>query len=109
TAKFGEITRENVGRRLAIVLDGALYSAPVIRSPIETGRGQITGQFDQKEASELANALENPLRAPLHLKASHRVDPTLGKESIRSGVKAAIVGTLAVSIFMLVYYMFAGM
>src|SRR5437660_978267 len=64
TAKFGEITRENVGRRLAIVLDGALYSAPVIQSPIETGRGQITGQFDQKEAFELANVLENPLRAP---------------------------------------------
>jgi len=107
--RFGEITRENVDHRLAIILDGQLISAPVIRSPIETGRGQITGQFDQKEASELANALENPLRAPLHLKASHRVDPTLGKESIRSGIKAAIVGTLAVSIFMLVYYMFAGM
>lgn len=106
--KFGEITRENVGRRLAILLDGQLISAPVIRSPIETGRGQITGQFDLKEASELANALENPLRAPLHVRASHRVDPTLGKESIRSGVKAAIAGTLAVSIFMLVYYMIAG-
>src|SRR5205814_977999 len=108
-ARFGQITRENVGRRMAIVLDGQLYSAPVIQSPIETGRGQITGQFDQKEAFELANVLENPLRAPLKLKASHRVDPTLGKESIRSGVKAAIVGTLAVSIFMLVYYMIAGM
>src|SRR5215471_1725195 len=108
-ARFGQITRENVGRRMAIVLDGQLYSAPVIQSPIETGRGQITGQFDQKEAFELANVLENPLRAPLKLKASHRVDPTLGKESIRSGVKAAIVGTVAVSLFMLVYYMVAGM
>jgi SecD/SecF fusion protein len=107
--KFGEITRENVGRRLAILLDSQLMSAPVIRSPIETGRGQITGQFDVKEASELANALENPLRAPLHVRASHRVDPTLGKDSIRSGIKAAIAGTLAVSIFMLVYYMIAGM
>ncbi len=107
--RFGEITRENVGRRMAIVLDGQLYSAPVIQSPIETGRGQITGQFDQQEAFELANVLENPLRAPLELKASHRVDPTLGKESIRSGVKAAITGTLAVSLFMLVYYMIAGM
>src|SRR5207244_1507467 len=62
-----------------------------------------------KEAFELANVLENPLRAPLTLKASHRVDPTLGKDSIRSGIKAAIAGTLAVSIFMLVYYMIAGM
>jgi len=107
--KFGEITRENVGRRLAIILDGQLMSAPVIRSPIETGRGQITGDFEIKEASELANALENPLRAPLKLKASHRVDPTLGKESIRSGFKAAIAGTLAVSLFMLAYYMISGM
>jgi len=57
----------------------------------------------------LANVLENPLRAPLKLKSSHRVDPTLGRESIRSGVKAAIMGTAAVSAFMLVYYMIAGM
>ncbi len=108
-AKFGEITRENIGRRLAILLDGQLYSAPVIQGAIETGRGQITGHFDQKEAFELANVLENPLRAPLKLRASHRVDPTLGKDSIRSGVKAAVAGTLAVSLFMLVYYMIAGM
>ena len=107
--RFADITRENVGRRLAIVLDGQLYSAPVIQSPIETGRGQITGQFDPQQASELANVLENPLRAPLKPKSSHRVDPTLGKESIRSGVKAAIMGTAAVSAFMLVYYMIAGM
>src|SRR5438105_14319998 len=106
---FGKMSRENVGRRLAIVLDGALYSAPVIQPASETGRGQITGQVDQKEAFELANVLENPLRAPLKLKASHRVDPTFGKESIRSGIKAAIVGTLLVSVFMLVYYMIAGM
>src|SRR5439155_14825742 len=65
--------------------------------------------FDQKEAFELANVLENPLRAPLTPRASHRVDPTLGKDSIRSGVKAAVAGTLAVSLFMLVYYMIAGM
>ena len=107
--RFGEITRENVGHRLAILLDGELYSAPVIKSPIETGRGQITGQFDQKEAFELANVLENPLRAPLTLKASHRVDPTLGKDSIRSGIKASVVGTLSVSLFMLVYYMISGL
>src|SRR6266446_2842861 len=107
--KFGDITRENIGRRLAILLDGQLYSAPVIQGAIETGRGQITGHFDQKEAFDLASVLENPLRAPLTLRASHRVDPTLGKDSIRSGVKAAVAGTLAVSLFMLVYYMIAGM
>jgi SecD/SecF fusion protein len=107
--RFAEITRENVHQRLAIVLDGELYSAPVIQSAIETGSGQITGHFDQKTAFELANVLENPLRAPLKLEASRRVDPTLGSDSIRSGVKAAIYGTLAVSVFMLVYYMIAGL
>ena len=107
--RFGEITRENLHQRMAIVLDGVLYSAPVIQSPIETGSGQITGQFDNKEAFELANVLENPLRAPLKIIQSREVDPTLGKDSIRSGINAAIYGTLAVSAFMLIYYLAAGM
>ncbi len=107
--EFGRITSENVGRRLAIILDGQLYSAPVIRGPIETGRGQITGNFDQKEAFELAYVLQNPLRAPLKLQSSSQVDPTLGRDAIRSGIKASIYGTLLVSAFMLVYYMIAGL
>lgn len=107
-AKFGEITRQNVGQRLAIILDGELYSAPVIQTPIETGSGRITGQFDQKEAFELANVLQNPLRAPLRIIESREVDPTLGKDSIHSGLKAALIGTLAVIAFMLVYYLAAG-
>ena len=64
-AAFGVVTRENVGRRLAILMDGELYSAPVIRSPIESGRGQISGQFELREAFELVAALESPL--PLHV------------------------------------------
>jgi SecD/SecF fusion protein len=108
-SRFADITRANIGRRLAIILDGELYSAPVIRSAIDTGRGQITGQFDTREAFELANVLENPLKAPLKIEASQQVDPTLGVESIRSGIRASIYGTLAVSVFMLVYYLFAGM
>jgi SecD/SecF fusion protein len=107
--RFAQITRDNVHQRLAIILDKELYSAPVIQTPIETGSGQITGQFDNKEAFELANVLENPLRAPLSIIQSRQVDPTLGKDSIRSGIKAAIYGTLAVSVFMLVYYLIAGM
>jgi SecD/SecF fusion protein len=107
--RFAEITRENVHQRLAIILDKELYSAPVIQTPIETGSGQITGQFDNREAFELANVLENPLRAPLHIIQSREVDPTLGKDSIRSGINAAIYGTLAVSAFMLIYYLAAGM
>jgi SecD/SecF fusion protein len=107
--KFGDITTEYVHQRMAIVLDGDLYSAPVINEPIMGGSGRISGSFDQKEAFTLANVLENPLRAPLHLESSRQVNPTLGRDSIRSGIKASIYGTLAVSAFMLVYYLAAGM
>ena len=109
TTLFGQVTRENVGRRLAIVLDGELYSAPNIQSPIETGHGQITGSFDRREAFELANVLENPLRAPLRIMYSDNVDPTLGKDSIESGIKASIVGVLLVAGFMLCYYWLSGL
>jgi len=106
--RFAEVTRNNVGRQLAIVLDGQLYSAPVIQSPIETGNGQITGTFTPEEAQELANVLQNPLRAPLHIVYSMDVDPTLGKDSIHSGIRASVGGVILVSAFMLVYYMLAG-
>jgi SecD/SecF fusion protein len=107
-ARFADITRENVGQRLAIILDGELYSAPVIRSAIETGSGSISGKFDDREAFELANVLQNPLRAPLSIIESREVDPTLGRDSIRSGIKSALIGTAAVAAFMLIYYMVAG-
>ncbi len=107
--KFAQITRDNLHQRMAIVLDGELYSAPTIQSPIETGTGEITGHFDEKEAFELANVLENPLKAPLHIVQSREVNPTLGRDAIQSGIHAAIYGTLAVSVFMLVYYMMAGL
>jgi SecD/SecF fusion protein len=107
--RFGEITTENVGQRLAIILDGQLESAPKINEPILTGSGRITGQFDQREAVQLQNVLENPLKAPLTIESSQQVAPTLGVDSIRSGIKASIYGTLAVSAFMLLYYVIAGM
>jgi len=107
-AIFADVTRENIGRRLAIVLDGELYSAPVIQGEIPGGSGQITGSFDDKEAIELAQVLQNPLRAPLHIIQSNEVDPTLGKDSVQSGYKAALYGVIAVAAFMLVYYMLAG-
>ena len=106
---FGEITRENVGHQLAIILDGELYSAPNINEPIMGGNCEISGQFDQREAFELANVLQNPLQAPIHIEEEHAVDPSLGKDTIESGVKAALIGTAAVVVFMLVYYMIAGM
>ncbi len=107
--RFGDTTRENVGHRLAIVLDGELYSAPNIQSPIETGNGQITGSYTIQQAMELANVLQNPLKAPLKIVYASDVDPTLGKDSIRSGIKASIFGVVFVSGFMLVYYLFAGL
>jgi SecD/SecF fusion protein len=67
TERFAVITREHVHQRLAIVLDGELYSVPVIQTPIETGSGQITGRFDNREAFELANVLENPVNVPHHI------------------------------------------
>jgi len=106
--RFAEVTRNNIGRQLAIVLDGQLYSAPTIQGAIEAGNGQITGHFTPEEAQELANVLQNPLRAPLRVVYSSDVDPTLGKDSIRSGVRASIGGVILVSVFMLVYYMLAG-
>ncbi len=108
TARFGEVTRNNKGRRLAIVLDGVLYSAPNINEPIETGSGRITGGFDARDAFELAGVMENPLRAPLRILESNDVDPTLGKDSVKSGFRAAIFGVIAVAVFMLVYYLLAG-
>jgi SecD/SecF fusion protein len=106
--RFGEVTKNNIGQRLAIVLDGDLYSAPVIQSAIETGSGQITGHYTVEQAQQLANVLQNPLRAPLKIDSSYDVDPTLGRDSIRSGIYASIVGVLLVSAFMLCYYLLAG-
>ena len=107
--KFAQITRDNVGNRLAIILDGEVYSAPVIKGPIETGSGVIEGRFEFKDAQDLANVLENPLRAPLDLMSSSQVDPTMGTDAIHSGIRASIFGILAVSAFMLCYYLLAGM
>ena len=106
---FGEITRENVKRQLAIVLDGELYSAPRIDEPIETGSGRIHGNFDAEEAHQLAAVLENPLEAPVSIIESREVGPSLGKDSIEKGLRASRYGVVAVAGFMVVYYLFAGL
>ncbi len=105
---FGEVTREYVNERLAIVLDGQLYSAPNINEPILGGSGEISGQFTVKEAYELANVLENPLEAKLEVLEMELIDPSLGKDSIRSGVTASLIGIVTVAVFMLIYYMVSG-
>jgi SecD/SecF fusion protein len=106
---FGKVTRENVGHQLAIILDGELHTAPNINGAIENGSGEITGNYTFEEARSLANVLQNPLKTPLKIIGQNNVDPTLGKDSIRSGIKASIIGVIAVSAFMLVYYMLAGL
>jgi len=106
--KFGDVTRDNIGRRLAIVLDHQLYSAPNINSEIDNN-GEITGHFTSEEAQKLAAVLQNPLRAPLKVDYSYDVDPTLGKDSIHSGIRASVAAVILVSLFMLVYYRVAGL
>jgi len=106
--RFGDVTRDNIGRRLAIVLDGQLYSAPNINSEIDNN-GEITGHFTQEEAQKLAAVLQNPLRAPLKVDYSYDVDPTLGKDSIQSGIRASVAAVILVSLFMLIYYRVAGL
>ena len=108
-ALFASITRANVGRQLAIVLDGELKSAPVIRGAIEQGRGQISGDYDVREAIELANVLENPLEAPVRIVEESSTGPTLGRDSIEKGVRASLWGMIAVAVFMLIYYAVAGL
>jgi SecD/SecF fusion protein len=106
--RFADTTRENVGHRLAIVLDGELYSAPNIQSPIETGNGEITGSYTPEAAYELANVMQNPLKAPLTVVSTSDVGATLGQDAISSGIKASIAGVAFVSLFMLCYYFLAG-
>ena len=107
-AIFARVTSANVGRQLAIVLDGELYSAPEIREAITGGHAQITGNFSLPEAQELANVLENPLEAPVKIIETRSVDPSLGLDSIHSGVRAALIGSIAVVLFMVIYYHLAG-
>jgi SecD/SecF fusion protein len=106
---FEDITRANVGRLLAIVLDGELYSAPRINSPISGGRAQIEGDFTLKEALELSHILQNPLETPLEIMEERAVDPSLGKDSIRSGIYASIIAAILTFLFMAFFYFMAGM
>ncbi len=109
TAEFANLTRTNVGRRLAILLDGEVLSAPNIREAILGGSAQITGQFTLDEASLLALALRSgALPAPMHVEEERTIGPLLGKDSIAAGIDATKIGAAAVFIFMLVYYMKAG-
>src|SRR5215471_5509689 len=106
---FEQITAANVKRRLAIVLDNRVYSAPVIQERIGGGRASITGSFDIKEARDLAIVLRaGALPAPVEIAEERTVGPSLGKDSINQGMLSFTVGAALVIIFMVVYYKFAG-
>jgi preprotein translocase subunit SecD len=106
--KFGNVTSENVGRQLAIVLDGRVQSAPRIESRISTD-GCITGSFTQEEVQNLSLILRSgALPASLTYLEERTIGPSLGADSIRSGVIASLVGLLLITSFMLVYYRLAG-
>jgi preprotein translocase subunit SecD len=106
---FERITAENVKRRLAIVLDNKVYSAPVIQERIGGGRASITGQFEMKDARDLAIVLRaGALPAPVEVAEERTVGPSLGSDSIRQGVISFVVGSSLVILFMLVYYKGAG-
>ncbi|MGK7345939.1 MAG: protein translocase subunit SecD [Candidatus Nitrospinota bacterium M3_3B_026] len=108
-AVFGRITSENVGKRMAIVLDNHVYSAPVIREKITGGSAMITGSFSYEEARDLALVLRaGALPAPLIKLEERSVGPSLGRDSVERGVKSIITGGVLVLVFMLVYYRFGG-
>ena len=103
--KFGKATSENVGKRFAVILDGAVITAPVINSPITGGSGIITGNFSSQEATDLAVLLRaGALPAPLEIIEERSVGPGLGADSIAAGKIAAIIGMICVCIFMVLIY-----
>jgi preprotein translocase subunit SecD len=110
TRIFGEVTEQNVGRHLAIILDGTLYSAPRINERIPGGRAVITGQFTVDEARDLAIVLRaGALPAPVTILEERRVGPSLGADSIRQGMIAIAGSAAAVFLFMVLYYRLSGL
>jgi preprotein translocase subunit SecD len=106
---FEQITGANVKKRLAIILDNNVYSAPVIQERIAGGRAQITGRFDTKEASDLAIVLRaGALPAPVKIIEQRTVGPSLGQDSIRQGVVATLISAALIVCFMIFYYRTAG-
>jgi preprotein translocase subunit SecD len=107
---FARITSENVGRQLAIVLDGVVYSAPVIRSAISGGQASISGSFTTEEARRLKIVLKaGALPAPLEVLEERTVGPTLGFESVKRGLVAMAIGFAGIALFMVSYYAKSGL
>ena len=108
--KFGRVTTDNVGKRLAIVLDGEIVSAPSINEPITSGSGVISGNFSFQEATDLSLLLRSgALPTPLLIVEERTVGPDLGEDSIKSGTRSLIVGFILVILFMLYKYRIFGL
>jgi len=107
--QFGRITEQYKGHRFAIVLDGVIQSAPVIRDAIYGGDAVITGRFTEKEARSLASVLENPLQTPVSIEEERSVSPTLGMDSIRASILAGLMGLAITLVCVLIYYKLAGL
>ena len=107
--KFGKTTTENVGKRIAIVLDKKIISAPSIREPITSGAGIISGNFSFQESTDLALLLRSgALPTPINIVEERTVGPDLGEDSIKSGTISLIVGFILVIIYMIIKYRFFG-
>lgn len=107
---FERITEENVKKRLAIVLDNKIYSAPVIQEKIAGGEARITGNFTSEEAHDLAIVLRaGALPAPVNILEERTVGPSLGYDSIKKGLISMIVGSILVVGFMIIYYKVSGL
>ena len=110
TQQFGDLTKASYEQQtpLAILLDGVVICAPVAREPIYGGSAEITGNYDEASARNLASELQNPLRTPVHIEEERQASATLGSDSIKSGIYAGVAGLLLVAVFMIVYYRMVG-
>lgn len=110
TKKFAEITQKNVGKRVAIFLDGQILSAPTVGTAITDGRAVITGQFSVQEAKELVTRLNSgALPVPIKLIQQENVGATLGLLSVKQSVAAGLIGFAVIALFMLIYYRLPGL
>ena len=107
--RFATITRQNLHKRLAIVLDGKVCSAPVIQAEITGGQASISGRFTQREAVELSNVLNNPLEFELELTEVYEVGPSLATSAKTVAINASIISVLLVILLMTIYYRLSGL
>jgi len=107
--EWERITGANIGKRIAIILDGVVYSAPVVQNKIPGGHSQITGMANLEEAKLLSIVLKaGALPAPVQIIEQQTIGPTLGQDSINSGLTSAIIGYILVGFFMILYYQRSG-